>query len=789
MGRSGKRHLKTAGILAGIFVMAAGSLWYFFSTRSNSMEILPNSVMIADGTVLAAGMTETGTDTAVFAIDFLKDTSLCVEEVYLSEKDTVAAGERCIKFTEDSIDRARAELESAVQNTDLAYRSMVISNGESILQAKYTYDTAVLEADHAPQVYQDTLTQLEMQLVRAEKDYQKAQEAFSAYELAVKNNTFYEDYQIEALKKAYDDAYDLFASRREYWQVTTEELAALADSCGDVRAGQDDRQWIVRTAALLQEEMTETKEEYEQARQNYQREIEGAELKLQTLLNQLQRAQQRYTAAQIERQKGGLHAKSLYELAAAKGQTAESDYNVCLISLADALERQRDARDEALENRTRFEQLAGDGYLYTERGGTVFAVYVEEGQTLAGGDTILSYASPEEIIVPVSVAEKDAAKLSAGEKAAVTIADCGSFDGVIKSIQPAGSAHSAVVVSLEGNVSTVGSGRTAMVVFGASAQDSGTGNGTIVPVSQMYDVDITAKTEDGHAEYLKVAEVYVTAGQHINAGDPVCEFTPDSVEKVRKTLTRAHTKALAAFMKTQTAYHTGVLEAGLSHNESMLGMVLAQAVYENTIAGLNSGMTAKMLETEQLLQDIYQLQCSLTEDGYLEQKAEIVNAYDKARKQTENARERFVTSQVEAAQAFQAAKASYEDFFGHFEKSNQQIADMMEEVYTIQDEILQSQQLLEKELLSAEQARGRSQMEGETGYARYTGILREHETALELAQANLDEAAQRLDDFNRLIGDGTICAAGGGLVTAVGCRRGDLLADMGKLVSYVEDVQ
>ncbi len=111
--------------------------------------------------VMAAGTTSVGVKAVTFEIDFLEDTSLYVEEVYLANGDSVKAGDPYIKFTEESIADAREELEAAALSAQLAYRSGQISDGESRLQAKYTYDTAMLEAQFAKQVYDDTIAQLE----------------------------------------------------------------------------------------------------------------------------------------------------------------------------------------------------------------------------------------------------------------------------------------------------------------------------------------------------------------------------------------------------------------------------------------------------------------------------------------------------------------------------------------------------------------------------------------------------------------------------------------------------
>lgn len=737
MGRGRKQCIwKKTGIVTIIIFLAAGSLWYFCVIRPDHKEMIPDKTDMegsaypdGSGIVTATGVTENGIDTVTFAIDFLEDTNLYVEDVYLSDGDIVTAGEKYIKFTDDSMEKARVELEKAVQDTELAYRSRIITNGEDKIQAKYTYDTALLEAGFAPQIYQDTLTQLEMQLVKAEKTYEEAQNEYSAYYSAVENNTFYEDYQIEKLKKAYDDAYDLLTRRAEYWEVTQEELGALSKNTDHENRSfeQSDRQWIVRTVALLKDKMTEAQQEYEQAKQGYQREIEGAELKLQKLLNQLERAQQSLVDAQLEHQKGTLHAKTLYELSVARGQIAESDYQMYLMGLDEELEHLKDAKEKAIENQEMFEKLIGDGYLYTERAGKILKANAQKGQALAGGDQILAYINPEDVQDEIILCNAD----------------------------------------------------------GQKAQERGI-------VSPMYDLDIydwnsLTESQKEYADYLKIAEVYVETGQHVKEGDPVCQFTPDSIEKVRKALAYARSDAQRALMKARTDYHTGVLEAGLLHNEALVSRTLAQTAYDNTIAKLNSGRVEKILETEQLLAEIYQLQTDLTDDAHQRQRADAANAYDQAKKQVEKARNCFVTSQVEAARTLQAAKDSYEDFFNQLEKSNQQIADKVEKVHLLQEEILQGQQLMEKELLTAEQTRISAQTEGNIASVKYAGILKEYENAVQKAQSDLEQATQKLDYFNRFMEDGIVYATGNGLVTKVGYKKGDLLDDARKLVFFMAD--
>ena len=180
--RKRKQYLGTIGICAVILAVAAVSVWNYLKTRQKTDDTASDDISMMnhkmtgnqEGVVTASGTTSIGMDEITFDIDFLEDTNLYVEEVYLSNGDEVDAGEKYIKFTDDSIESARKELESKALSASLSYRNGVISDQESRIGAKYTYDTAMLEAQYARQVYDDTLEQLEVELSDAETAYEEA---------------------------------------------------------------------------------------------------------------------------------------------------------------------------------------------------------------------------------------------------------------------------------------------------------------------------------------------------------------------------------------------------------------------------------------------------------------------------------------------------------------------------------------------------------------------------------------------------------------------------------------
>lgn len=325
-------------------------------------------------------------------------------------------------------------------------------------------------------------------------------------------------------------------------------------------------------------------------------------------------------------------------------------------------------------------------------------------------------------------------------------------------------------------------------------QNGVTESGTVAfgVTSQLYELDLTTDDEDDDdddeededEDYLKVEEVYVSVGQRINEGDAVYKFTQESIADVRKTLTYARTEAQIALNEAQTQYDVGVLSASLSYDETMLASSLAEQDYTNTMAKLSNALAAKELEIEQLLADIYDIQLSLVDEDYREQRADLKEAYEDAVEALEEASDEAFTNRVEAFSAYQSAKSSYENFLEQFDTSNEEIQDKIDEVYELQEEIAQTQQLMQKDILEASQSYESATLSGQIAGNTYDNSLTSYESSLKKAQEELDEATQLLEDFEAFVGDGTVYAEGSGLVTEVGFEEDAYLESAGVLVAY-----
>ena len=242
--RKWKNRMGLAAIGLVIVIVAGSSLAIFLATRQEGAD---EDGFAGRGNggfggnrqdmVTATGTTAIGMDEVVFDIDFLEETSLYVEEVYISSQDEVEAETKILKFTEESIADARAELEETLQNATLTYRSSVITTQESEIEAQYTYKQSALTATQAQDVYDDTLADLLVTLNQAKESYDEAQEAYDELYQQIVDNTFYADYEVEAKEKAYEEALNLYETKMEDWGLTEDDLSSSSSSMGAFTTG------------------------------------------------------------------------------------------------------------------------------------------------------------------------------------------------------------------------------------------------------------------------------------------------------------------------------------------------------------------------------------------------------------------------------------------------------------------------------------------------------------------------------------------------------------------------
>ena len=160
---------------------------------------------------------------------------------------------------------------------------------------------------------------------------------------------------------------------------------------------------------------------YEEALENYEDAKATAEASLAQTQTNLELLKIQLEEAQIEYEKQQVSSQSDYDAAVSESSSAQETYQTEIDRIDDEISVALNAKEEADENLQEFEEVIGDGYLYTTSAGTVMMVNVREETDLTGGSMVLAYSNPETVTVTASVEQEDIASIEIGEEAVLSL--------------------------------------------------------------------------------------------------------------------------------------------------------------------------------------------------------------------------------------------------------------------------------------------------------------------------------------------------------------------------------
>lgn len=485
------------------------------SFASEQGEVM-NGAAISEEMVSAYGITSVGMTEESFEVENLEST-LDIEEVYVSSNEEIEEGTMVLKLSEESVAEARGELEKKLREADLAYRAGAIEYEQSQITAKYDRDIAVLSGEQAEAVYQQTITNLESNVERAQEELSQAQEQIAEYQEALSSSSLYDYYQVEEYKQLYDENLQLLKDKMTEWGIGWSQVTSGVNSVGgnasfesseafiennrtsagnnsvsggDVgsdigsytgnstvdtgsnNTGSSDNNGQVTILRSLYSVLEQNLADYEQALSSYEDATANAAFEMQTLELSLSSLQKTLEEAQENYETQLLEAKLTYEKALAGAQRAESDYETALEKAESDFETLREDREDAQMNLELFESSVGDGCYYASGSGTILRTMVRAGQTLGSDSVIFIYSNPEEMTVTVSVEQDNIAKIAVGDSAYIQSTEYGSFQGTVTQINPVSSSDSRtsvtynVIVTLSGNTGELAANETVTVIFG-----------------------------------------------------------------------------------------------------------------------------------------------------------------------------------------------------------------------------------------------------------------------------------------------------------------------------------
>ena len=457
---------------------------------SRSEFTLPDNLAglnFTEDMIAASGVTNVGITEASFDVENMT-TELEIEEVYAVSGEEVTAGDKILKLTEDSVEEARKELERALEDAELAYRTGAIEYEQNLITAEYTRDSAILTGQQAKEVYDETVASLQSAVTRAEEELQDAEDEIAEYETYVNDGSYKSYFKVDEYQAIYDENLKALTDKLDEWGIGWSQITG--GSAGSVQAGgtagnvlgssgQDSNSSNVKTLASLYSILEQNLKDLEEAQEKYEDAVTNASFNLQTLQLKFPSLQQAVTEAKENYEIQLAQAKLTYETSLSGAERAESDYNTTLEKAKSDLAALKSTYEDAKENLELFESSVGDGYFYASEDGTILRTMVRAEQTLTSDAVVFVYSNPKELTVTVSVDQSDITKLTVGDSAYVQSSAGSGYTGVITAIDPVSSSSSrtsvtysvTVQINVEDKEDSLSANQSVTVVFGMTEEE------------------------------------------------------------------------------------------------------------------------------------------------------------------------------------------------------------------------------------------------------------------------------------------------------------------------------
>ena len=429
-----------------------------------------------------SGVTNVGITEETFDVENLT-TVLEIEEVYAASGEEVTAGDKILKLTEDSVEEARKELERALEDAELAYRTGAIEYEQNLITAEYTRDSAILTGQQAKDVYDETVASLQSAVTRAEEELQDAEDDIAEYESYVNDGSYKSYFKVDEYQAIYDENLKALTDKMDEWGISWSQVTGGGGSVqigggagANMQSGGTSNANIL---ASLYSILEQNLKDLEEAEDKYEDALTNAAFELQTLQLKLSSLQQAVTEAKEDYEIQLAQAKLTYETSLSGAERAESDYNTTVEKAKSDLAALKSTYEDAKENLELFESSVGDGYFYASEDGTILRTMVRAEQALTSDAVVFVYSNPKELTVTVSVDQSDIAKLAVGDSAYVQSSAGSGYTGVITAIDPVSSSSSrtsvtysvTVQINVEDEEDSLSANESVTVVFGMTEEE------------------------------------------------------------------------------------------------------------------------------------------------------------------------------------------------------------------------------------------------------------------------------------------------------------------------------
>ncbi len=295
-----------------------------------------------------------------------------------------------------------------------------------------------------------------------------------------------------------------------------------------------------------------------------------------------------------------------------------------------------------------------------------------------------------------------------------------------------------------------------------------------------------ASSSSSSGRNLTVEEILVTEGQEITEGEPIYRITQESIDSIRSELSSDVSDALVTLEQTQTQLQMTRLEAQQAYEtDTAYGTDLAQAEYNKTVSDLQEAVTDIEEEITDVNEELLTLNEQLAEyQADLETEQEVLENAEYVIETTDIVSDAY--GWITAENAREDAQEVIDQLEDEIETTTESIEESNIELAELTESLTGAQKDLEQGLIDAQAQLSLRTLKNSNASERYDVSVAMGEFDTQVAQEDYDEASEKLEEFDSVLGEGTLNSQYNGVVTQIELSIGDAV-DTGTVLITLND--
>lgn len=414
------------------------------STSSESTSKTSNNGMDSQMGMGNMGGTSSTSQSTNTSSSSTSDVTLEVQKVYVSDGQVVEKGTPLVKFTKESVEEVKKQLEDVVTSKQLSLKSAKIERKTQKIDAEYTYEENVTKGKTAKSDYNATLTSLQSAVDEAQDAVDEAKERMSEIPKEIKS--------LQKKTQSKSSSATVTVAQANNPQMPQEQSG---------------------TSATRQENSNSASQSATNSSDDIDSQISALQSELSSVKKNYSSLVSRLSQAKNEQTTGKITAKQTYDEAILNYENAKEIYDIAVDGLDDDVNNAQEELTEAKENLSAFKKEVQDQTVVSEYAGTILSVGCAEGDNLTTDTAIATFADAEQVNLTVSVSQEDISNVEVEDKVDIVFKayEEETYEGIVTGIETAGTSNSSstvdynVTVNVTGEVSKIFEGMTANVTF------------------------------------------------------------------------------------------------------------------------------------------------------------------------------------------------------------------------------------------------------------------------------------------------------------------------------------